>query len=47
MKVQEGMTLAMIHAPLMVPEGAVKKEGTFIVGKRLDDVTSFDSSAFL
>ena len=47
MKVQEGMTLAMIHAPLMIPEGAVKKEDTFIVGKKLENVTPFDSSAFL
>jgi len=39
MEVKENMVLAMVHAPLMIPEGAVKKEDTFIVGKRLERVT--------
>ncbi len=30
-KVQENMTLAIIHPPLMIPEGAIKHEDTYIV----------------
>ncbi|AIF70167.1 proline dipeptidase [Palaeococcus pacificus DY20341] len=47
MKAQEGMALAMVHAPLMIPEGAVKKEDTVIVGKKLENVTLFDAPVFL
>jgi len=42
MKVQKGMALAMVHAPLMIPEGAVKKEDTIIIGKKLENVTSLN-----
>ncbi|NJE84594.1 aminopeptidase P family protein [Thermococcus sp. CX2] len=30
-KVQENMVLTIIHPPLMIPEGAIKKEDTYIV----------------
>jgi len=32
-KVQENMVLAVIHSPLMIPEGAIKHEDTYIVKK--------------
>ncbi len=32
-KVQENMVLSIIHAPLMIPEGAIKHEDTYIVKK--------------
>ncbi len=32
-KVQENMALAIIHPPLMIPEGAIKHEDTYIVGR--------------
>ena len=38
---KEGMVLAMVHAPLMIPEGAVKKEDTFIMSKKLENVTKY------
>lgn len=39
-KVQENMTLAIIHPPLMIPEGAIKHEDTYIVRKdRLERAT--------
>ncbi|NJE26481.1 aminopeptidase P family protein [Thermococcus sp. MV5] len=41
MVAKEGMVLAMVHAPLMIPEGAVKKEDTFIMGKKLENVTEY------
>ncbi|AHF80245.1 M24 family metallopeptidase [Thermococcus paralvinellae] len=44
MKAQKGMVLAMVHAPLMIPEGAVKKEDTIILGRGLENVTLFDAS---
>ncbi|MBO8174865.1 MAG: aminopeptidase P family protein [Thermococcus sp.] len=43
MKAQKGMALAMVHAPLMIPEGAVKKEDTIILGRGLENVTLFDA----
>ena len=41
MEVREGMALAMIHAPIMIPEGSVKKENTFIVRGNLENVTQY------
>lgn len=41
MQAKEGMVLSMVHAPLMIPEGAVKKEDTFIVGKKLENLTKY------
>jgi Xaa-Pro aminopeptidase len=41
MEAKEGMVLAMVHAPLMIAEGAVKKEDTFILGKKLENVTKY------
>ncbi|WP_353797119.1 hypothetical protein [Thermococcus sp.] len=41
MGVKENMVLAMVHAPLMIPEGAVKKEDTFIMGKKMENVTKY------
>ncbi|WP_297509802.1 Xaa-Pro peptidase family protein [Thermococcus sp.] len=39
-KVQENMVLSVIHPPLMIPEGAVKHEDTYIVRKEgLERVT--------
>lgn len=39
-KVQENMVLAIIHPPLMIPEGAIKHEDTYIVKKEgLERVT--------
>ena len=35
MEVLNGMVLAMVHSPLMIPEGAVKKEDTIIIGKEI------------
>ncbi|AGB04806.1 Xaa-Pro aminopeptidase [Aciduliprofundum sp. MAR08-339] len=32
-KIEEGMVLAIVHPPLMLLEGAIKHEDTFIVGK--------------
>ncbi|WP_297489336.1 Xaa-Pro peptidase family protein [Thermococcus sp.] len=32
-KVEENMVLSIIHAPLMIPEGAIKHEDTYIVKK--------------
>ena len=40
LKVQKDMVLAIVHPPLMLPQGAIKKEDTFIVGKEsLEKVT--------
>ena len=40
-KVQENMVLSIIHAPLMLPEGSIKHEDTYIVKKdKLESVTS-------
>ncbi|ADT83825.1 M24 family metallopeptidase [Thermococcus barophilus] len=47
MKAREGMALAIVHAPLMVPEGAVKKEDTVILGKKVENVTPFEAPVFL
>ncbi|WP_232054795.1 Xaa-Pro peptidase family protein [Thermococcus sp. 2319x1] len=41
MDAKENMVLAMVHAPLMIPEGAVKKEDTFILNKKLENVTKY------
>lgn len=41
MEVKENMVLAMVHAPLMIPEGAVKEEDTFIMSKKLENVTKY------
>lgn len=41
MEAKENMVLAMVHAPLMIPEGAVKKEDTFILGRKLENVTKY------
>lgn len=41
MEAKEGMVLAMVHAPLMIPEGAIKKEDTFILNKKLENVTKY------
>ena len=39
-KIQEGMVLAIVHPPLMLPEGAIKKEDTYIVrADKLEKVT--------
>ncbi|WP_297500258.1 Xaa-Pro peptidase family protein [Thermococcus sp.] len=39
-KVQENMVLSIVHAPLMISEGAIKHEDTYIVKKdRLEKVT--------
>ncbi|WP_048147948.1 M24 family metallopeptidase [Palaeococcus ferrophilus] len=39
-KVQENMVLSVIHPPLMIPEGAIKHEDTYIVRKEgLEKVT--------
>jgi len=38
-QIREGMVLAIIHPPLMLPEGAIKHEDTFIVGEELERVT--------
>ena len=39
-KVQENMVLSVIHPPLMIPEGAIKHEDTYIVKEKgLDRVT--------
>ena len=38
-KIRRGMVLAIVHPPLMLPEGAIKHEDTFIVGDRLEKVT--------
>jgi len=38
-KVEKDMVLAIIHPPLMLPEGAIKHEDTFIVGEKLEKVT--------
>lgn len=40
MEAKENMVLAMVHAPLMIPEGALKKEDTYIIRKTgLEKVT--------
>ncbi|AEH24227.1 M24 family metallopeptidase [Pyrococcus yayanosii] len=40
-KVQENMVLAIIHPPLMLPEGAIKREDTYVVKKdKLEPVTA-------
>lgn len=40
MTVKQGMALAMIHAPLLIPGlGQVKKEDTFIIGEKPEIVT--------
>ncbi|WP_461866888.1 M24 family metallopeptidase [Thermococcus sp.] len=33
-KVQENMVLTIIHSPLMIPEGAIKHEDTYIIKKK-------------
>ncbi|NPA75348.1 MAG: aminopeptidase P family protein [Euryarchaeota archaeon] len=38
-EIQEDMVLAIVHPPLMLPEGAIKHEDTFIVGEELERVT--------
>ncbi|AMM53787.1 M24 family metallopeptidase [Pyrococcus kukulkanii] len=39
-KVQENMVLSIIHAPLMLPEGSIKHEDTYIVKReRLEKIT--------
>jgi len=38
-KIEKSMVLAIVHPPLMLPEGAVKQEDTFIVGDELEKVT--------
>ena len=38
-KVQKDMVLGIIHPPLMLSEGAIKHEDTFIVGDKLEKVT--------
>ncbi len=38
-KIEKGMALAIVHPPLMLPEGAIKHEDTFIVGDELERVT--------
>ncbi len=38
-KIQKNMVLAMIHPPLMLPDGAIKHEDTFIVDDELEKVT--------
>jgi len=38
-KVEKDMILAVIHPPLMLPQGAIKHEDTFIVGDELEKVT--------
>ncbi len=39
MKVQKGMALAIVHPPIMLREGAIKHEDTFIVDEKLERVT--------
>ncbi len=39
-KIQRDMVLAIVHPPLMLPQGAVKHEDTFIVGDELEKVTA-------
>ncbi len=38
-EIQKDMVLAIIHPPLMLPQGAIKHEDTFIVGDELEKVT--------
>ncbi len=38
-EVKKDMVLAIIHPPLMLPEGAIKHEDTFIVGEEMEKVT--------
>ncbi len=38
-EIRENMVLAIVHPPLMLPEGAVKHEDTFIVGEELERIT--------
>jgi len=38
-EIQKDMVLAIVHPPLMLPEGAIKHEDTFIVGEELEKVT--------
>jgi Xaa-Pro dipeptidase len=38
-EIQKNMVLAIVHPPLMLPEGAIKHEDTFIVGEELERVT--------
>jgi len=38
-EIQRNMVLAIVHPPLMLPEGAIKHEDTFIVGDELEKVT--------
>ncbi len=38
-EIQRDMVLAIVHPPLMLPEGAIKHEDTFIVGDTLEKVT--------
>jgi len=38
-KIENDMVLAIIHPPLMLPEGAIKHEDTFIVSEELERVT--------
>ncbi len=38
-KILPDMVLAIVHPPLMLPEGAIKHEDTFIVGEEMEKVT--------
>ena len=38
-EIKKNMALAIIHPPLMLPEGAVKHEDTYIVGDELERIT--------
>jgi len=38
-EIKKNMVLAIVHPPLMLPEGAIKHEDTFIVGEELEKVT--------
>lgn len=41
-EIKKDMVLAIIHPPLMLPEGAIKHEDTFIVGDEMEKVTGVD-----
>jgi len=40
-EIKKDMVLAIIHPPLMIPEGAIKHEDTFIVGAAMERVTGY------
>lgn len=41
-EIKKDMVLAIIHPPLMLPEGAIKHEDTFIIGEEMEKVTGAD-----